>query len=274
MKPEKVLLVCGARRTGTTLLAAILSADETTPPFPGEAQLLPRWLETYRWATEFYPMRALPFFEKGQDLDHFYQQFFDSFLDHCMRKFSPASALILKSPELSLFLPEAQRFFPAARILVTTRDPLDQVTSEWRILERRRGGDSDTRILEQRDFTTIAREYVRYYEPILRVADDAPGRIHFVRYEDLVANVESTLRRLERATGLTLSSFDPGSPWPRVAPSYWACGVTPSDTPQYGNPIDPTRVGSHTELLTPEEARLIREICGSVTSALMRHCGG
>ena len=68
MPVDELILVCGARRTGTTLAAAVLAADEAAPPLPGEAQLLPRWLETYRWAGEQFAVRALPFFADPAEL--------------------------------------------------------------------------------------------------------------------------------------------------------------------------------------------------------------
>ena len=78
-KPPRCVLVCGARRTGTSLVAAILSADESTPPFPGEAQLIPRWLETYRWARDHFAFRSRPFFGDEHVLCEHYRSMMRSF---------------------------------------------------------------------------------------------------------------------------------------------------------------------------------------------------
>jgi hypothetical protein len=135
---SRVYLVCGARRTGTTLLAAMLSADPSAPPLPGEAQLLPEWLQTFRWARERFAIRALPFFHDDDELRGFYQRLLEGFTNHCWRRFGADAALVLKSPELSLYLGEARELLPRARVVVTFRDPRDQVASEWRVIERRR----------------------------------------------------------------------------------------------------------------------------------------
>lgn len=270
MNSAPLFIVCGARRTGTTLLAAVLSVDESTPPLPGEAQLLPQWLECYRWANEHFSIRALPFFRDRGEFRDFYRSVLVEFLAHCRRRFGVGSSLVLKSPELSLVFSEAYDLFPEARFLVTTRDPRDQVASEWRVVEKRRGSETDVRILRERDFEALARFYIRSYEPILGVLERSPGRIHVQAYEELVTRPGDALARLAEFTGLRLGRFDPRAPWPRVAETYWAYGTSPSDTPHYGQPIEPARVGSYTESMSEDEARLVQAICAPVTARLRR----
>ena len=137
MMTDRVFFVCGARRTGTTLLAAVLSADTSAPPLPGEAQLVPQWLASYRWARDHFAIRALPFFRDEDELRAFYRRLLGEFVSHCRNRFGRDAALILKSPELSLYLEEALEVFPEARFLATIRDPRDQVASEWRVVEKR-----------------------------------------------------------------------------------------------------------------------------------------
>jgi hypothetical protein len=269
-----LLLVCGARRTGTTLLAAILSADGSTPPFPGEAQLLPKWLESYRWAGDQFAIRALPFFRDAADLRAFYRRFLGSFLAHCRGRFGAGCALVLKAPELSLYFAEARDLFPAARMLVTIRDPRDQVASEWRVVEKRRGGEDDLRILRERDFETLAWSYVRYYEPVLAVLERSSEGILVVRYEQLVTRTRDAIAWLEEFTGLDLGGFEARAPWPRVADTYWAYGTSPSDTPHYGKAIEPGRVGSYGESMSDEEARRVQAICAGVMDRLGRFVAG
>ncbi len=273
MASGRVFFVCGARRTGTTLLAAVLSADASAPPLPGEAQLVPEWLASYRWAREHFAVRALPFFDNEHELRRFYRRFLRQFLTHCWDRFGSDAALVLKSPELSLFCEEAQELFPDARFLATIRNPRDQVASEWRVIEKRLGSAADIRILRERDFEALARHYVHYYEPILAVLDRAPEQIHIQQYEQLVTDPRQALAGLERFTGLDLHSFDPRAAWPRVADSYWAYGTSPSDTPYYGKPIEPRRVGSYVESMSEEEASRVDAVCAAVTNRLPTHFG-
>jgi hypothetical protein len=264
-----LFFVCGARRTGTTLLAAVLSADRSAPPLPGEAQLIPEWLATYRWARQQFAIRALPFFRDEDELRTFHRRFLGEFVSHCRDRFGRDAALIFKSPELSLYCEEALEVFPSARFLATIRDPRDQIASEWRVIEKRRGSAEDLRILRERDFETLALQYVRYYEPILAALDRAPGRVHLQEYEQLVTRPREALTGLEAFTGLDLRGFDPLADWPRVADSFWAF-TSPSDTPYYGRAIEPRRVGSYAESMSEDEARRVEAACASVTSRLVK----
>ncbi len=268
MTIDKLFLICGARRTGTTLLAAVLSADETAPPLPGEAQLLSRWLETYRWARKNFSIRALPFFADDRAFSQFYRHLLLEFLAHCGTHFENFSSVIWKSPELSLYFREAWDLLPEARFLVTARDPRDQVASEWRVVDKRRGDEEDLRILRERDFMKLARNYNRYYRPILELTARFPDRIFMQRYEDLVLTPRHAIAKIEEFTGLDLSNFDPLKSWPRVAASYWAYGTSPSDTPYYGKALEQRRVGSFEESMTPDEAAAVEEECERTASLL------
>jgi hypothetical protein len=262
-----VILVSGARRTGTTLLSAVLSADPRTPPFPGESQLLTRWIEDYRWAREHFAIGGLPFFGDTGALKSFHLRMVSLFLDHCREHFAPADIVILKSPEFSLHWREVLELLPDADIVVSVRDPLDQVASEWQVLERRRA-PTDLAILASRDFASLARLYVRYYGEIVHSLESASRRIVLQRYEELVLHHERAARTLGAALDLDLSSFDPSARWPRIARSYWAYGSSPSDTPYYGGPLARDRVGAHAAILSPDEAEHVRRICAEVTSRL------
>lgn len=270
MTTGRVFFVCGARRTGTTLLAAVLSADQSAPPLAGEAQLIPEWLATYRWARQQFAMRASPFFRDEDELREFYRRFLGEFFSHCRDRFGRDAALILKCPELSLYIEEALEIVPDARVLATIRDPRDQIASEWRVIERRQGHAEDLRILRERDFDTLAVQYVRYYEPIVAVLDRDPGRIHLQEFEQLVTHPREALAGLEAFTGLDLQGFDPQADWPRVSGTFWGF-TSPSDTPYYGRAIEPSRVGSYAESMSLSEARRVEAACASVTSRLARH---
>ena len=68
-----VIIICGGRRTGTTLLNAILATDARANPLGPEAQILTRIVEAYRWGRERFDEEAdvLPEPEKPQiQADH------------------------------------------------------------------------------------------------------------------------------------------------------------------------------------------------------------
>ena len=263
--PPRVILIAGARRTGTTLLAALLSADPSTPPFPGESQLLTRWIETYCWAKEHFSIRALPCFRDTNALRAYHRGMLADFVAHCGEHFAPARILVLKSPELSLHFQDALELLPDADVVVSIRDPRDQVASEWRVLERRRS-TSDLDILANRNFGALAAAYMRYYKSIAGSSELAGTRVTVQRFEDIAVDFEHSAQRLGAKLGLDLSAFDPNQNWPRIGDTYWAYGSSPSDTQHYGGPLARHRVGAYSEVMTEAEAALVFGSCEPIAS--------
>lgn len=70
--------------------------------------------------------------------------------------------------------------------------------------------------------------------------------------------------------GHPLDRFDPHAPWPRVADTYWAYSTSPSETPQYGRPVEPARVGSYTESMSEEEVQRAEAVTATIPASLRR----
>ncbi|MEZ5464434.1 MAG: sulfotransferase [Lysobacteraceae bacterium] len=263
---SKVVIVLGARRTGTTLVASVLSSDAGAPPFPGEAQLLTRLVESYSWAKAHFGIGAAPFFDDQPSLLRYFSELVRQFMAHCARQFPGRTTLVLKCPEMSLCADALFELFPRASYVLCTRDPRDQVTSEWRVLERRQGA-SDRAILKSRNFAALTKNFLRYHDRVLDAARTTGKQVTLLPYERLVRSPEKVVVVLEKELGLDLSAFDPGSDW-RLADSYWAYGTSPSDTPHYGKPITCARIGAYTEVLTADESDLVMDLCASLFEKL------
>lgn len=287
-----IVVVCGARRTGTTLLAAVLSTGPNVPAFPGEAGLLVPWISSYRWALDHFESRALPFFDDRDALAAYFRNLLDQFHDHCRTRFSPASTVIFKSPELSLVFDDAYELMPDARFVVIARDPRDQVASEFAVTRRRLKQPADAehaagrrfasmisfarrvelhQIVKLRRFGALARRYVAYYAPILDHLRGRSDRILLVHYEDLVDDPARVVEQLEAFTGLDLSEYDPTRDWQSLGDSYWAYGVSADDTPHYGKSVERSRVGAYREAMSERQARRVQRVCAHTANALGYH---
>ncbi len=103
-----------------------------------------------------------------------------------------ADALFVdKLPLNSVFLPLMQRLFPAARFIFALRDPRDVVLSCFM-----QGFDLNEAM---RHFLSLE-ETARYYAAVMGVgaqaAERLEGRLHRIRYEDVVADTEGAARGL------------------------------------------------------------------------------
>jgi Flp pilus assembly protein TadD len=99
--------------------------------------------------------------------------------------------LVDKMPLNTLFLPVLARLFPAARFIFALRDPRDVVLSCF----------MQTFALNEamRHFLALE-ETAAFYAAVMEIGrrslEALPGRIHRVRYEDLVTDTEGETRRL------------------------------------------------------------------------------
>ena len=77
--PPQVFIVCGGRRTGTTLMSAILSSDERANPLGQESQILTRIIESYRWGSVNFVDFGPSFFPDYQSYKIFFQKIMTQF---------------------------------------------------------------------------------------------------------------------------------------------------------------------------------------------------
>jgi len=104
---------------------------------------------------------------------------------------SSRRVLIDKQPLNAVLLPLIYRLFPEARILLVLRDPRDAVLSCY---QQRFGMNAAMYQLLRLDSATS------YYDAVMRLVAAArakmPLRLYTVRYEDVVAEFDATIRRL------------------------------------------------------------------------------
>jgi protein-tyrosine sulfotransferase len=255
-----LFLVTGARRTGTTLLYSVLCSDSCANPLIAEAQLLTRLVEAYRWGNVNFPLFGTNYFDDPEQHRQFHAHFAAAFVAQTLRRFAPASNLVLKNPELAPIIDDVLALLPEAKVIVSVRDPRDQVVSE-RDTDGRQVAKGLRTEAEKRDVATIARTCWAYYAPVLHAAERDPGRFLFLRYEDLVRHTDDAIRGLREFTGMTFAQFDRSADWARVELDWQAFRELPSFTPLYGRKINETRIGRYREALTAPEVEAVNEIC-------------
>jgi hypothetical protein len=259
-----LFLIAGPRRTGTTLLSSVCCSDPAANPLIAEAQILTRLVEAYRWGRLNFTLFGKSFFDDEHALRDLFAGMAVSFVEHARRRFAPASTLILKNPEFCLVIDDLRGLLPEAKVIVTLRDPRDQVASELdtglRQIDRGRRNDA----ARDRDIAALCRTLLAYYEPVLAAAAGAPDRFLFVRFEDLLMRTTDTVDELRSFTGLALADFDPGDDWTRVGLDWNDYRHLPSITAAYGSKFDPSRVGRHRATLRSDEIATVEACCQSL----------
>lgn len=253
------LIVCGGRRTGTTLVAALLSTDPRTHPLGPEAQILTRLLETHRWGDRNFDAYGRFYFGSRERYREFFAETVDRFVRLVSEKVGARGLLVLKNPEISKVVLDLVALLPAAKVVACVRDPRDQVCSELEVGSRRvAAGIRDVKF-ERRDVVALAKLYASYYPEILTLRQRCPDRMMMLRYEDLVLRAEETIERLGNWAGFDLA-MDPLDPWARVSPDA-DLHASPSTSDLYGMPVDSRSVGRFERDLSPEETIKVQESC-------------
>ncbi|WP_160175191.1 tetratricopeptide repeat-containing sulfotransferase family protein [Ruegeria halocynthiae] len=177
---SRPVFVVGLPRSGTTLVERILARHSDVHGF-GELASVQQWVRQ----AETQP----PAWRAAHSLADFYVEKLPNLPER-------AAAFVDKAPGNYAFLGEIARAFPNAIILNVLRDPRDIALSMWRA-NFGAGG-----LYYTHDLKWMAAEANRYRRYMLHWHNVLPGRIHDIRYEMLVHNVEDTAKQLARICDL------------------------------------------------------------------------
>ena len=210
----RIIVICGPRRTGTTLMNQILCADPGANAQVGEARIVTRLLEAFAWADENFDHIVKWYFVDNEAYQRFAAETMDRLLHEAWRALGCKDKLVLKAPAFSAIVDQAMELLPNSQFVVCVRHPLDQIASDLEVGLRQieRGIKTDNRAAK-RNVAGFARTYVNRYEKLLAAAEREPNRFVFVRYEDVVSSPRTTVASLEKDLDLDLSGYDPEQEW-------------------------------------------------------------
>lgn len=259
----RIIIVLGARRTGTTLVNQILCNEPRANPQVGECQLLARLCEDYQWSQRNYDRVVQWYFQSSKQCTEYFRSIVSQFIENAAASLDNPEFLVLKTPAFSGCKPELMELLPDARFVVCIRNPFDQVVSELdvgaRQLERGMTGTAAV-AARDRDVLQLVDRYVKTYQRLERTLGP---RDLVVRFEDVVAKLETEIERLQSHTGMNLSAYDPDAEWKRFEHAE-QISTMPAYVEQYGSALDSTRVGRFRDTLTNDEITSIAQAAGEI----------
>jgi hypothetical protein len=155
--------------------------SKTQPPEPvgADSKHMPLKLET---------LEAVP----ADSLRRLRENYFRS-MERCLGQPIAGRLLVDKNPEMSMFTNGFPRVFPEARILVALRDPRDVCLSCFMQFMPK---SVDLRRTSHLNFSDLVDQYCEEMTVWRTLAPRMPGRYLEVRYEDMVADLESVARKV------------------------------------------------------------------------------
>ncbi len=161
-----------------------------------------------------------------------------------------------KNPAYTFFQKELHFLFPQARFIYIVRDYRDVLTSLWPL-------DFETRWT-----AAMCYRWTLGYHKFLVMKELYPDQFYLLRYEDLVAQPESELKKLLHFLKL---------PWDDTLMNYHRktkklLGQLPGRlTPYLANldqPVNPSRIGQWKTFLSKKQVKIAEAICSDLGSSL------
>lgn len=254
----KFIFVCGAERTGTTLLERILCTDSSVVPVVGELPVVAALLTCVKAAARQFDFFYRDYLASPAALEEVALAGIQAVARGIAERHPGHRTLVIKSPHLTPHVLELSRMFPAAPIVVLRRDPLDAVTSLHRVAERARSGNGHLGLVKAaEDIRTLTDRFLNFYMPLMTMAGTKPESVSYVSFEDLVQAPEREIGRLGATLGLQLRP--PEASDLSLESSYLAEADRPYWSEHYRRPVTDKVVGVHKSLLEPADTALVLE---------------
>jgi len=220
VKNKTKVLVIGAPRSGTTLLAGLLSVDKEASPMLPECTYITQIIQHFHDLLRYSePRRFASYVINESTLVGMYRTMVDSMLTTVQSHFKGIDYryLVLKDPELTRLIDFIPCFFgEESKIVCVVRDPRAVIASMlvverkkkkvlWLALVKNPGWIALENFVSQlfRERKLISDFFVYYW----RVHDSQlykSGAVHIVCYEKIVLHDEDEFRRLEEYLGFSV----------------------------------------------------------------------
>lgn len=220
MSNKTNVLVVGAPRSGTTLVAGLLSAGNEASPMLPECTYITQIIQHFHDFLNYSdPQRFAAYAIDEATLSGMYRAMVESMLATAQSHFKGIDYryLILKDPGLTRFIDWIPRFFGEdSKIVCVVRDPRAVIASMatverakrsavWRELRhtpnRRTVSDVVQQFVRERH---IAADMFKYYSTVHSSGLYKRGKVHVVRYENVVARDAAEFQRLDDFLGFAV----------------------------------------------------------------------
>jgi hypothetical protein len=260
----KPLFVCGAPRTGTTLMSAIMSTSLQVNAFAAECEYLTSFIHSYVVGRDRYDIHTNCFFDEYGDFLRFQGNMIKRVLTHYWEALDKPSTLVLKDPGMTRYANLFLDFISDAKMIMMIRDPLDVVASRIQI-ELRRIQSDDIAAVADYVIPAVCQQYNYCYEFVIKQLNDILPRTLFVEYEAIAAG-----NGIDQLAGFSgLQDIELARLWQRRV-THWKRQTFEEWTSSLnGNALSEASVASHKSWLTPAHIERVNKETGSTYAALL-----
>lgn len=177
---SELVIIAGPPRSGTTWLNRELCNLNNTFNLLPESTFLTKQVESFNHILNYSdPERFKSYFYSKENIINYYKENVIRMLALVaeINKKQGDETLILKDPELSLYLNDAKALFPTHKLILLIRDPRDVLASMKNVMARKR---------EAWNLEHTSAQIFLYYAKIAEYQKCMPENTLLVRYEDLI----------------------------------------------------------------------------------------
>ena len=263
--PFQPVFVVGAPRSGTHFIHALACTSEQANLFTPEYHYFYYLLEAYLGSLSAFNAAESAGFASLEEFSSHHFSYMRSVLLLMWERLGKPKSLIMKHCSLTPFLPVLARRFTSMKFLAIQRDARDSVASEIRAVRKKLG---DPFALPQNAIEQAVKRYNLYYGSLVVAATELRGRLHCVRYEDLVLG--KGIGEISRFLGF--EDIDPQKLWKRATFDIGDFGDFLLHSDLWGAPMTSKHVGRYKDTLPSETAEQIRAETKRVSLAFEALC--
>ena len=268
----KHIFVGGSLRSGTSLLQKVICSSTDTNPFINGCRYLTDQLSVYAKYIGSDNLFIDDYFGNTDKFRNFTKGVIENILAETWACTGRPDALVLKSPEMSFYIPHLAHLLPGAKFVISVREPKDTITSMIKVGERQRKDKLKTNLVRVgRNIDILCTMFNNYYLPTLKNLEveglNLKKRVLFVKYEDIVSRPDETLAKISRFCGISVGRLPVSGDW-RVSKSTekisrhikWRTYITDLSS----KPISSDSVDTYKSVLTPAECATVDDRCQSI----------
>ncbi|HEX8621126.1 MAG TPA: sulfotransferase [Allosphingosinicella sp.] len=183
---QRVMMIGGAMRSGTTVIHRALCTARNSNPFLSESWFLRDLLAMYRFRLSRFAAMGEDQFGPVDAYDRMIADDVAEYLRTVSARHGDPEVMILKQPELIRSFADLARLSPEMLFLAVVRDPRDVIASMKRVRDSHARDEVAGPLAGARTTAALCGIYGSHYAPLLEAGQALEGRLTIVRYEDFV----------------------------------------------------------------------------------------
>jgi hypothetical protein len=193
---QRVMVIGGAMRSGTTIIHRALCTARNSNPFLSESWFLRDLLAMYRFRLSRFDTMGEDQFGPAEAYSRMLAEDVEDYLRTVSARHGGPEILILKQPELIRSFTELARLSPLMLFLAVVRDPRDVVASMKRVRDSHGRDGVAGPLAAQRTTAALCDFYGGHYAGLEETARELGGRLKVVRYEDFMRSPRESVAEI------------------------------------------------------------------------------